>query len=103
MRTVSVLLFAALATATLQAGQLPDPMRPSYGQQALPRALARREFAPQLQGVFGDAKQRIAVLDGQIIEIGSLVGAFRVTNIHADSIELRHGKRRVVARIGAAK
>ena len=103
MRKIVILLVAAQLTSAPHAAPLPDPMRPSYARQATPKSIARRDAIPQLQGVFGDAKMRIAVLDGQVIEIGGQIGRFRVTNIYSDSIELRNGKRRVVARIGESK
>ena len=103
MRKIVILLIAAQLTSTPHAAPLPDPMRPSYARPATPKSTAWHADVPRLQGVFGDAKTRIAVLDGQVIEIGGQIGRFRVTNIYSDSIELRNGKRRVVARIGDSK
>jgi hypothetical protein len=71
---------------------LADPMRPSYFKPA-PGSAGNRAYGggPQLQAVFGDATTRIAIISGQVVTVGSRVGALAVASIGPRSVELRNG------------
>lgn len=93
-RVLTSLLFAAANSAVAQAVQ--DPTRPP---QALikPVAGAASTGAPQLQSILvarGPGGRRVAVIDGNMVRIGDMVGGARVTGMSATSVQLqRRGKR----------
>ena len=44
---------------------------------------------PKLSAIFITKKRSFAVIDGTIAGIGDQIGAYTVTNIHVDTVELR--------------
>jgi MSHA biogenesis protein MshK len=90
-------LFLALGLAWpgAQAQALDDPTRPPAALWA-PASVAPVVAArPQLQSVLISTQpggRRLAVIDGQVVRVGSKVGDAVVTEIHDTAVLLRRGK-----------
>jgi MSHA biogenesis protein MshK len=100
-RLLMPLLFAAANSAGAQAVQ--DPTRPP---QALikPVAGAASAGAPQLQSILvarGPGGRRVAVIDGNMVRIGDMVGGARVTGMTASSVQLQRGGKRETLKMTA--
>lgn len=100
-RLLMLTLFAAANSAMAQAVQ--DPTRPP---QALikPVAGAASTGAPQLQSILvarGKGGRRVAVIDGNMVRIGDMVGGARVTGMTATSVQLQRGGKRETLKMTA--
>jgi MSHA biogenesis protein MshK len=100
-RLLMSLLFAAANSAGAQAVQ--DPTRPP---QALikPVAGAASNGAPQLQSILvarGQGGRRVAVIDGNMVRIGDMVGGARVTGMTASAVQLQRGGKRETLKMTA--
>lgn len=100
-RLLMSLLFAAANSAGAQAVQ--DPTRPP---QALikPVAGVASAGAPQLQSILvarGPGGRRVAVIDGNMVRVGDMVGGARVTGMTASSVQLQRGGKRETLKMTA--
>lgn len=78
-----------------QAQALDDPTRPPAALWAPASAAPVVAARPQLQSVLIATQpggRRLAVIDGQIVKVGSKVGDAVVTEIHDTAVLLRRGK-----------
>jgi hypothetical protein len=99
-----VLLATGLLAAVDQsvaADVIADPMRPNYAQPVQP-AGRQRGSRYVLQAVFGDQHRRVAVLNGQVVQLGDRVAGALVQRIGPEQIELRAGARRWTVRLADA-
>lgn len=89
-------LFAlGLAGPGAQAQALDDPTRPPAALWAPASAVPVGPARPQLQSVLISNKpggRRVAVIDGQVVRVGSKVGDAVVTEIRDTAVLLRRGK-----------
>lgn len=89
-------LFAlGLAGPGAQAQALDDPTRPPAALWAPASAVPVGPARPQLQSVLISNKpggRRVAVIDGQVVRVGSKVGDAVVTDIRDTAVLLRRGK-----------
>lgn len=88
-------LMLAMACASAAAQALPDPTRPPAALWAPADAAPAAPSRPQLQSVLISNKpggRRVAVIDGQVVRVGSKVGGAVVTEIRDTAVLLRRGK-----------
>lgn len=81
--------------AQAQAQALDDPTRPPAALWAPASAVPVGPARPQLQSVLISNKpggRRVAVIDGQVVRVGSKVGDAVVTDIRDTAVLLRRGK-----------
>lgn len=91
----ALMLAMACASAAAQAQALPDPTRPPAALWAPADAAPAAPSRPQLQSVLISNKpggRRVAVIDGQVVRVGSKVGGAVVTEIRDTAVLLRRGK-----------
>ncbi len=88
MRTLA--LASLLLFSTGSAAELRDPMRPRYEIPAVVRHRLLHPGALQLQAIFGDAKYRVAIINGQPVEIGAHLGPVTVLGISADRVLVKN-------------
>jgi MSHA biogenesis protein MshK len=96
MRRVACMIACALAAAA-QAQPIQDPMRPSAAEPAV--------HAPRLQSILiGRAAggRRVAVIDGDTVRVGDLVGGARVVGMTPSTVVLARGGRRETLTLQAA-
>jgi hypothetical protein len=74
-------------------------MRPSYVQPLPKAARGPNASLPRLQGIIGNGRYRVAVLNGRVVEPGQRIGSFQVVRVTADRVELRRGRQQLVARL----
>ncbi|MDN2709661.1 MSHA biogenesis protein MshK [Janthinobacterium sp. SUN118] len=89
------LVVLSLAWGGAQAQALDDPTRPPAALWAPAGAAAVAPARPQLQSVLISSKpggRRVAVIDGQVVRVGSKVGDAVVTDIRDTAVLLRRGK-----------
>ena len=89
------LLALSLAPSVAQAQALDDPTRPPAALWAPAAAAPVGPARPQLQSVLISNKpggRRVAVIDGQVVRVGSKVGDAVVTEIRDTAVLLRRGK-----------
>ena len=78
-----------------QAQALDDPTRPPAALWAPASTVPVVAARPQLQSVLISTRpggRRLAVIDGQMVRVGSKVGDAVVTEIHDTAVVLRRGK-----------
>ena len=101
MRPVrTMMIFLLVAVPVCVRAELPDPMRPA-GASASSRAPLRAATTGNrvvpgtftVQGIFGDARRRIALVDGRLVEAGERIGATSVVEVRSSGVVLRHGSR----------
>lgn len=88
-------LALSLAGPCAQAQALDDPTRPPAALWAPASAAPVVAARPQLQSVLISTQpggRRLAVIDGQVVKIGSKVGDAVVTDIRDTAVLLRRGK-----------
>lgn len=88
-------LALSLAWPGAQAQALDDPTRPPAALWAPASAAPVVAARPQLQSVLISTRpggRRLAVIDGQVVRVGSKVGDAVVMEIHDTSVLLRRGK-----------
>ena len=88
-------LALSLAWPGAQAQALDDPTRPPAALWAPASAAPVVAARPQLQSVLISTRpggRRLAVIDGQVVRVGSKVGNAVVMEIHDTSVLLRRGK-----------
>lgn len=88
-------LMLALAWPGAQAQALADPTRPPAALWAPADAAPALPSRPQLQSVLISRQpggRRVAVIDGQVVRVGSKVGGAVVTEIRDTAVLLRRGK-----------
>lgn len=88
-------LTLTLAAPGAQAQALDDPTRPPAALWAPASAAPVVAARPQLQSVLISTQpggRRLAVIDGQVVKIGSKVGDAVVTDIRDTAVLLRRGK-----------
>ena len=88
-------LTLGLAWPGAQAQALDDPTRPPAALWAPASAAPVVAARPQLQSVLISTRpggRRLAVIDGQVVRVGSKVGDAVVTEIHDTAVLLRRGK-----------
>ena len=93
LRRCSPLLLLSLAWSGAQA--LADPTRPPAALWAPASAAPAVAAQPQLQSVLISTRpggRRVAVIDGQVVKVGSRVGDAVVTEIRDTAVLLRRGK-----------
>ncbi|MBX3622899.1 MAG: hypothetical protein KF891_23260 [Rhizobacter sp.] len=86
--------FALCLIACTQAGAeeaLPDPTRPPAGLQSAGAASSPAEAGVLvLQSVLrGTGRRPAAVISGQLVPLGGLVGELRLAQVHERSVQLR--------------
>jgi MSHA biogenesis protein MshK len=89
------LLALSLAWTGAQAQSLDDPTRPPAALWAPASAAPVIAARPQLQSVLISTQpggRRLAVIDGQVVKVGSKVGDAVVTEIRDTAVLLRRGK-----------
>ena len=95
LRRCSPLLLLSLAWPGAQAQALADPTRPPAALWAPANAAPAVAAQPQLQSVLISTRpggRRVAVIDGQVVKVGSKVGDAVVTEILDTAVLLRRGK-----------
>ena len=100
---------AWIVTGALLAGAacgqaVPDPTRPP-AQLLRPAANAQANATPQLQSILvGRAAggRRVAVIDGNMVRIGDLVGGARVVGMTQAQVVLRRGARQEILTLNGA-
>ena len=95
LRRCSPLLLLSLAWPGAQAQALADPTRPPAALWAPASAAPAVAAQPQLQSVLISTRpggRRVAVIDGQVVKVGSKVGDAVVTEIRDTAVLLRRGK-----------
>jgi len=95
------LVATCLAAVHSAAAAADDPMRPSYRRPAGGGG-ATQTGGPRLQAVFGDTQARVAIVNGQVLTVGSRIDGLTVTSIGAHSVELRQGARSVSLSLAGA-
>ncbi|WP_258001101.1 MSHA biogenesis protein MshK [Janthinobacterium sp. ROICE36] len=88
-------LALSLAWPGAQAQALDDPTRPPAALWAPANAAPVVAARPQLQSVLISTRpggRRLAVIDGQVVRVGSKVGNAVVMEIHDTTVLLRRGK-----------
>jgi len=100
--------YLVLAGALLASGALaqavPDPTRPP-AQMLRPAAGAHANAAPQLQSILvGRAAggRRVAVIDGNTVRVGDLVGGARVVGMSQAQVVLQRGARQEILTLNGA-
>ena len=91
----ALLLALGLAWPGAQAQALDDPTRPPAALWAPASTVPVVAARPQLQSVLISTRpggRRLAVIDGQMVRVGSKVGDAVVTEIHDTAVVLRRGK-----------
>jgi len=104
MRHISLVLFAIMLPASLQAiAQLPDPTRPADYQSA-PKIVYEEELPKELIDwvvtairITGD--ERTAILNGQLVRAGDVIGPATVVEIQPVSVILDYQQNTVVVRL----
>lgn len=89
------LLVLSLTCAGAQAQALDDPTRPPAALWAPAGAATVAPARPRLQSVLISSQpggRRVAVIDGQLVRVGSKVGDAVVTDIRDTAVLLRRGK-----------
>jgi MSHA biogenesis protein MshK len=90
-----LLSLVSLVWPDAQAQALADPTRPPAALWAPANAAIVVPAQPQLQSVLISTKpggRRVAVIDGQVVKVGSKVGDAVVTDILDTAVLLRRGK-----------
>lgn len=84
-------LVCSVLTSPAAAEAQYDPTRPP----ALARATASHRGTPVLSGIVTVAGRRNAIVDGQLVHVGSIVGPFTIESILSDGVRYRdaHGVR----------
>lgn len=103
MRHLAIALTCALAAA-VQAQPVQDPTRPP-AQLLRPSAAEPAVHAPQLQSILiGRAAggRRVAVIDGDTVRVGDLVGGARVAAITPSAVILARAGQRQTLTLPAA-
>jgi MSHA biogenesis protein MshK len=102
---VIVLTGALLCSATLAWAQaVPDPTRPP-AQMLRPAANGAAPGAPQLQSILvgrAPGGRRVAVIDGNTVRVGDVVGGARVVGITQAQVVLARGARREILTLNGA-
>jgi MSHA biogenesis protein MshK len=96
--TVALLAGAAWGQA------VPDPTRPP-AQMLRPTANAQANAKPQLQSILvgrAPGGRRVAVIDGNTVRIGDVVGGARVVGITQAQVVLRRGARQEILTLSGA-
>lgn len=94
-------IWLVATTAVGGAQQADDPMRPSY-VKTVRHASRQARQSWQLQGVMGTDQQRIAVVNGRVVEVGDLVMGAVVTRIGPAAVDFRMRSRRWTIRMPQA-
>ena len=95
LRRWTPVLLLSLAWPGAQAQALADPTRPPAALWAPANAAPAVAAQPQLQSVLISTKpggRRVAVIDGQVVKVGSKVGDAVVTEIRDTAVLMRRGK-----------
>jgi len=83
-------LCCAMALMPLaSADEVRDPMRPPHAAVSTAGA-AVHESPPTLTAVFGTPKDRVAVVNGQLVRGGGSVGGYVIEEVFAEGIRYRH-------------
>lgn len=85
---------AGLAAATPDATRLPDPMQPPFvaAASAAPEAGVEKPVSYQLQGTRLDARNRNAVINGQLVKEGEQIDGATVLKISKTSVVIETGE-----------
>lgn len=77
-----------------EAWALDDPMRPPHYTAAAKAAQpARKAESWTLNSILITAQRRVAVINGQRVEVGAYVGSARVVAIEATQVRMQSGRR----------
>lgn len=102
-RLTALLFYCGLSCASLAQGQaLSDPTRPPGGSAApIPGQASVEETPPgtQLQSVLIAAGRRVAVINGQTVALGGMVGEAKVIRISETEVVLRRGAENEVLKL----
>lgn len=97
-RLIAVLLALGTAACVAFAENLPDPTRPS-GAAYASAAEASAPSGPVLQSVLHSSGRKFAVINGQMVKLGDMVGSARVTKIGDAEVVLTDGNERLVLKL----
>jgi MSHA biogenesis protein MshK len=98
------ILTGALLAGAAWGQAVPDPTRPP-AQMLRPAANAQANATPQLQSILvGRAAggRRVAVIDGNTVRVGDVVGGARVVGITQAQVVLARGARREILTLNGA-
>ena len=104
MRRISLALLVIIMPASLQAfAELPDPTRPA-NYQATPKVVYEEELPQELidwtvTAIRITAEDRTAIVNGQLVREGDVIGPARVIEIKPVSVELDYRQNTVVVRL----
>ncbi|MDH4189344.1 MAG: MSHA biogenesis protein MshK [Betaproteobacteria bacterium] len=86
-----ILLLFAVASDALRAQHLSDPMRPPVAALPAPADGAAQSRAARagVQSILISRDRRIAIIDGEQVEVGGRVRGAEVTEINANEVVLR--------------
>lgn len=89
MKASTTLVLLALLPVAAPAQDLSDPMRPPAPGPAAARAAKPEDTRAGLQTVLISATRRIAVIDGQQVEVGSRIRGGEVAAINPNQVVIR--------------
>lgn len=96
---IGMILNTALADSDIP-DYLPDPTRPSIAKAAKVQEKATvSEKTYSLQSIIMSAGKRAAVINGEYVKEGSLIGKALVREISAQAVTLEYGGRRAVLKL----
>lgn len=104
MRHISLALFVIMMPASLQAfAELPDPTRPA-DYQAAPKVVYEEELPQELidwtvTAIRITGEDRTAIVNGQLVREGDIIGPARVVDIEPVSVVLDYRQSTVVVRL----
>lgn len=97
-RPVALLLAFGTAASMAFAETLPDPTRPS-GVAYADTAEANTPGGPVLQSVLHSSGRKFAIINGQMVKQGDMIGSARVARIADAEVVLTDGKEKQVLKL----
>jgi hypothetical protein len=91
-RALVILTWLAADGTAHAAPELKDPTRPPAAVAAAPQA-PKPAALPCVSAIFVSAARRVAIFDGQPVQAGDQVGAYRIDTITATGVGYRLGTR----------
>ena len=99
-KLVLLVIILAVPVAMAQSEILPDPTRPAQYQETLSvQEMPQSELEWNLTAIRISDTDRSAIVNGQIVRPGQIIGQAKLAEIRADEVILEHDNRKIAVKL----